>query len=106
MSFDPSGLSHVNVDALPSVQVGPGCHRRDLPSRDGVRCWVVDIEAGAAWPRVDEHDHAGEDIFVVAGELIEGEERLGRGTYLHFGPGSRHRPRSERGVRLFGFNLR
>jgi tRNA-Thr(GGU) m(6)t(6)A37 methyltransferase TsaA len=37
--------------------------------------------------------------------LIEGNERYGAGSYVLFGPHSSHRPRSERGVRLFGFNV-
>jgi len=39
------------------------------------------------------------------GELIEGEHRLGAGTYVVFGPNSDHWPRSETGVTLPGFNL-
>jgi hypothetical protein len=32
----------VDVDAAPEIQVGPGCVRRDLPSRNGVRIWIAD----------------------------------------------------------------
>ena len=98
-------LEAVRVDDLPPVEVGNGCYRRDLPSTAGVRVWVVDISAGAEWPHIDEHDAAGEELFVVSGELIEGDFRFGPGTYVFFKPGSSHRPRSEKGVRLFGFNL-
>jgi hypothetical protein len=59
---------------------------------------------GSQWPHVDFHD-AGEGVYVVSGELIEGEQRFGSGTYLCFAPGSSHQPRTERGVRLLGFNL-
>ena len=102
---EPVGLTAVDVDSIPAVTVGPGCVRRDLPSRDGMRVWVVDMAPGAEWPHVDAHDGSGEDVFVASGELIEGEQRLGPGTYLHFGPNSSHRPRTEQGVRLFGVNL-
>lgn len=104
MSFMPSGLQAIDVDALPTVDIGPGCTRIDLPSREGVRIWIVDMDPGSAWPHVDEHDANGEDVFVVSGEVIEGEDRLGPGTFLKFGEGG-HRPRTETGVRLFGLNM-
>ena len=102
---NPPRFVPVAVDAVEPVQVGPGCFRRDLPSIGGVRVWVVDIAPGSSWPHVDVHDATGEEFLVVNGELIEGDQRLGPGTYVLFGPHSRHRPRTERGVRLFGFNL-
>ena len=92
------------VDDVPPVEVGPGCTRRALPSTGDVRVWVVDIAAGHQWPHVDHHD-TGEEFLVVSGELIEEDRRLGPGTYVYFEPGSRHQPRTETGVRLFGFNL-
>jgi hypothetical protein len=70
-----------------------------------VRVWVVEMAPGSEWPRVDAHDRYGEDVFVVDGEVIEGTDRYGAGTYLHFGPDSSHQPRTETGVRLLGFNL-
>ena len=79
--------------------------RRDLSSTDDVRVWVVDMEPGGEWPHVDHHDENGEEFYVVSGEVIEGEQRFGAGTYVFFGPNSSHRPRTETGVRLFGFNL-
>ncbi len=98
--------AHCSVDQLDAVAVGEGCFRRDLPARNGVRIWVVDMAPGATWPRVDLHDEYGEDVFVVSGELIEGGRRLPAGSFLAFKPNSRHRPHTETGVRLFGFNLR
>jgi hypothetical protein len=93
------------VDAVPVVTVGPGCTRRDLQSNSGVRVWIVDIAPGAQWPHVDHHGALGEEVFVVSGEMIEGDRRYGAGQHLSYGPHSSHRPRSEIGVRLFGFNL-
>jgi ChrR Cupin-like domain len=98
-------LEAVRVADVAPIEVGPGCYRRDLPSTGGVRVWVVDISPGAEWPHFDQHDAAGEELYVVSGELIEGDLRFGPGTYIFFKPNSGHRPRSERGVRLFGFNL-
>ena len=99
----PEGLAGVAVEQLPVVEVGPGCTRRDLPALPGVRAWVVDMAPGSTWPHVDHHP-AGEAYYVVSGEVIEGERRFGAGSCVHFAPGSRHRPRSEHGVRLFGLN--
>jgi hypothetical protein len=98
-------LEAIRVDDVAPIEVGNGCYRRDLPSTAGVRVWVVDISPGGEWPQIDEHDAAGEELYVVSGELIEGNFRFGPGTYVFFKPGSSHRPRSEKGVRLFGFNL-
>ncbi|MCP3098649.1 cupin domain-containing protein [Myxococcus sp. K15C18031901] len=68
-----------------------------------MRVWVVDMAPGSRWPSVDVHD-TGEAVLVVSGELIEGEQRLGPGSYLFFSPTSQHQPRTEIGVRLFGIN--
>ena len=93
------------ADDVPRIDIGPGCWRRDLPGNDRVRVWIVDMAPGAQWPHVDHHDVNGEQVFVVSGELIEGERRFGPGHHLAFGSHSSHRPRTEIGVRLFGFNL-
>jgi hypothetical protein len=93
------------IDDVAPVEVGPGCFRRDLPSTRGVRVWVVDMKRGSKWPYDDVHDDSGEEVYVVSGELIEGDQRFGPGTYLFYGPRSVHRPRTESGVRFFGFNL-
>ncbi|QSQ12184.1 cupin domain-containing protein [Myxococcus landrumensis] len=93
----------VRVDDIEPLVIGPGCLRRDLPSTRDVRAWVVDMAPGSQWPWVDVHD-TGEEVFVVSGELIEGAQRLGPGSYLFFAPGSSHQPRTELGVRLFGIN--
>lgn len=105
MVFNPIGLEAIDSDSLPVVHIGEGCTRIDFPPRQGVRKWVVDMAPGAIWPHVDHHDEQGEDVFVVSGEVIEGEKRYGAGTFLNFAPNSSHRPRTDRGVRLFGFNL-
>lgn len=99
------GMDTVDVDHVAPIEIGPGCFRRDLPSRDGVRIWIVDMEPGSVWPHVDQHGRHGEDVYVVRGTMIDGGQSFGAGSYLKFAAHSRHRPRTETGVRLFGFNL-
>src|ERR1700744_5306756 len=108
LSITPRGCPNalmipLRIDEIAAVEVGSGCIRRDLPSLPNVRAWVVDMAPHSRWPHIDVHD-AGEGVFVVSGELIEGDHVYGPGAYLHFAPGSRHQPRTETGVRLFGFN--
>jgi dTDP-4-dehydrorhamnose 3,5-epimerase-like enzyme len=98
-------LQSMNIDEVAPLVIGPGCYRRDLPSTGAVRVWVVDIDPGSQWPYVDHHDENGEELYVIRGELIEGDRRFGPGTYVLFQPNSSHQPRTETGVRLFGFNL-
>jgi nitrous oxide reductase accessory protein NosL len=103
-AIDPGALQALTLDEAPAVEVGDGCTRRALPSVPGVRVWVLDMAPGASWPKIDHHD-TGESFYVISGEVIEGEARFGAGTYVSFAPDSRHRPRTETGVRLIGFNL-
>ncbi|HVU30368.1 MAG TPA: cupin domain-containing protein [Sphingomicrobium sp.] len=102
MTF-PSALRPEDVEP---VEIGPGCTRRDLPASAGIRAWIVDMEPGSQWPFEDVHGATGEQLWVVSGEIIEGNRRYGAGTYLSYGPNSSHRPRTESGVRLFGINVR
>jgi len=101
--MDPGRHQAVHIDAVPSLTVGPGCSRCDLPAPAGVRAWIVDMAPGSEWPQVDHHP-AGEGFYVVSGEVIEGDRRHGPGTWVAFAPGTAHRPRTEAGVRLLGFN--
>jgi hypothetical protein len=97
--------AHVAFDVgeVPAIEVGPGCLRRDLPGLPGIRAWVVDMAPGSEWPHVDHHQ-AGEGFYVISGEVIEGGARYRAGTYVSFAPDSGHRPRTDSGVRLLGFN--
>jgi len=101
----PELVQSVAIDSVEPIEVGPGCRLRMLPVAGPVEAWVSEIDAGCAWPEVDEHDAFGESYWVISGEIIEGDRRFGPGTYVAFGPHTRHRPRSETGVRVVGFNL-
>lgn len=98
-------ISAIDLERCSAVEVGPGCYRRDIAETEDVRIWAVDMRPGSEWPYVDMHDALGEHVFVIEGELIEGERRFPAGSYLQYGPHSSHRPRSEKGTTLLGFNL-
>src|SRR3546814_15715389 len=68
-----------------------------------MRAWIVEMTPGSEWPRVDEHP-TGEDVYVLEGEMIEGDRRFPAGSWLHFLPGSSHDPRTATGLRLLGFH--
>ena len=102
--FEPTGLSVFDVETVTPVLVGGGCTRRDLCSPAGVRIWIVDMEAGTEWTHVDHHED-GENVFLVSGEMFEGQDRYGPESYLNFEPVSNYRPRTGCGGRLFGLNL-
>ncbi|HJU25517.1 MAG TPA: cupin domain-containing protein [Rhodanobacteraceae bacterium] len=97
-------LTSLQVDSLPRLEVGPGCYRRDIPGLPGTRAWIVEIEPGCTWPFPDQHDAAGEIVLVMSGELIDGDQVFGPGSYITYGANSVHQPRSDTGVRLFGLN--
>jgi quercetin dioxygenase-like cupin family protein len=50
------------------------------------------------------HRHpGGEEYYVLDGELIDGPQRYGEGTFVWHPPGSVHRPRSELGATVLIF---
>ncbi|NEB40174.1 cupin domain-containing protein [Streptomyces sp. SID14515] len=94
----------VQVDDVEAHEVAPGILRRRLPGTEYARGWLIDFAAGTEWPEVDEH-RTEERYFVLSGEVIDGGERHGPGSYVVFAPGSEHRPRTETGARMLGISL-
>lgn len=97
-------IQAVRVDDIEAVEVAPGIIRRPLADTAHARGWMIDFAAGTEWPAVDHHD-GEERYFVLSGEVIEGDQRHGAGTYVVFAPGTSHRPRTDTGARLLGINL-
>ncbi|MFF3814747.1 amidase family protein [Streptomyces bacillaris] len=94
----------IHVEDVEPHEVAPGILRRKLPATSYARGWLIDFAAGTEWPEIDEHD-TEERYFVISGEVIDGGERHGPGTYVIFAPGSKHRPRTETGARMLGISL-
>ncbi|MEU6378201.1 cupin domain-containing protein [Streptomyces sp. NPDC046909] len=92
------------TDDVEPERVAPGILRRRLPRTAHARGWLIDFAPGTQWPDVDVHA-TEERYYVLSGEVIEGEERHGPGSYVVFAPGSSHRPRSEKGARMLGFTV-
>jgi hypothetical protein len=94
----------VHIDDITPDEVAPGILRRRLPRTDRARAWLIDFAPGTEWPEIDVHA-SEERYFVLSGEVIEGPERHGAGTYVVFAPGSSHRPRTETGARMLGITV-
>ncbi|MFG2146146.1 cupin domain-containing protein [Streptomyces sp. NPDC048696] len=92
------------IEDAEAVVIAPGIVQRRVGRTGHARGWLVDFEPGSEWPEVDFHT-TEERYYVLSGEVIEGEERHGAGTYVVFAPGSRHRPRSESGARMLGITV-
>ena len=97
-------MTAVQVDDIAPTEVTAGIVRRQLAHTQYARGWLIDFAPGTEWPAVDVHA-TEERYYVVSGEVIEGEERYGPGTYVVFAPGSRHRPRTETGARMVGITI-
>ena len=62
---------------------------------------LLRFDPGSSYPA---HRHpGGEEYHVLDGELVDGAERYGAGTYVWHPPGSVHRPRSESGATVLVF---
>ncbi|UED82842.1 cupin domain-containing protein [Streptomyces profundus] len=99
-----AGKTSLRVDDVEPLEVAPGILRRRLGRTPYASGWLIDFAPGTEWPEVDVHA-TEERYFVLSGEVIDGGERHGPGTYVVFEPGSRHRPRTELGARMLGLTV-
>ncbi|MFC7546952.1 cupin domain-containing protein [Plantactinospora sp. GCM10030261] len=103
MTEEIQGLSAVVVDEVGTQDVAAGITRRGLPG-GAVAARAFDFAAGATWPEVDNHS-ADELIYVVHGELLDNGARFPAGSFLHYQPGSSHRPAADVDTRILVFGL-
>jgi hypothetical protein len=92
------------VDEVEPAEVVPGIVRRRLTGTEHARGWLIDFAPGTEWPEVDINE-AEERYFILDGEILEGDERHGPGSYVTFLRGSRHRPRTVTGARMIGISI-
>ncbi len=93
-------VRHQDLDWQPYRQI-PGVLLAQLhfdPVKREASC-LLRAEAGVRYPL---HRHTKvEEIFMLEGDLIIGEEIYGRGDYIHSMPGSLHAPETRSGCMFF-----
>jgi quercetin dioxygenase-like cupin family protein len=104
MSTTPDLVHALHVDDVTPHEVAPGITRKTLTESAHVRAWLIEFGPGTTWPAVDHHE-TEERYYVLSGEVIDGGERYPAGTYVTLHAGSSHRPSSEAGATMLGFNL-
>lgn len=87
----------------PAKSPGPGIQITELWRAGVHRALRVDFEPGAQWPDLDLHIPGPEEVYVLAGDLVDGAHRLTAGTFAHYPAGTSHQPHSEGGCSLFVF---
>ena len=94
----------MNVDDLEPRWIEGGLTVRTIWSGgNGVRILAVDWPPGGQWPGLDVHQPGPEVVYVVSGDLIDGDAVLSPGDAAVYPAGSSHSPRSDSGCRLIVF---
>lgn len=86
----PWGCSHVRGVSFKTL-------RYNATEKQGAV--MVHMCAGTKYPHYD--SEAGQDVYVIDGELLLGEQAVKRGSYVWVPPGEDHAPRTEKGCVLF-----
>jgi len=92
----------VDAERLPwQVAPTPGVSYKSLrfDSESKAGAVLIHMTPGSAYPL--HQATAGEELFVVDGELICGQVHVGRGGYHYSPPGTEHAPRTEIGAVIF-----
>lgn len=98
------GVIGVNWRDVPATEICPGIRKRDLwRGAEGAKAQIVEIDAGATFPRLDVHSGA-EEIFVVSGVFGDGARDYAAGSFIHNPAGTSHVPQSRDGCVIFVFS--
>lgn len=90
------------IDWMPLKEPGiEGIYVKPLrfdPEQNRVPTFMLKLDPGASYPA---HNHpAGEEVFVLEGEVQLGRDYLSVGDYLYTAPGNRHSVKTEAGCVL------
>lgn len=86
----PWGCSHAHGVSFKTLRYDPQAKQGAV---------MVHMCAGTEYPHYD--SEAGQDVYVIDGELLLGDQVVSRGAYLWVPPGEDHAPRTEKGCVLF-----
>ena len=97
-----SGTDHVNIDTAAACWQ-PGPHPGwDMLALYGGGAEEIRLSRLAANTRLPKHQHrGGEEFLVLQGAIEDAFDRYGEGDWVRFPDGSRHRPFSPTGCRLY-----
>ena len=89
---------------VPAQDIFPGIRRRILwRGANGAKAQILEIDAGAKFPRLDVHAPGPEEVYVVSGIFNDGVHDYPAGAFIHNPAGSAHVPQSKEGCVLFVF---
>ena len=89
---------------VPAQDISPGIRRRILwRGANGAKAQILEIDAGAKFPRLDVHAPGPEEVYVVSGIFNDGVHNYPAGSFIHNPAGSAHVPQSKEGCVLFVF---
>ena len=98
------GYESVSAADVAPREVFEGVRVRTLwKGPTGAHANLLEMDAGASWPRRDIHEPGPEEVYVVSGVFNDGARDYPAGTFLHAPAGSWHVPQTPNGCTLFVF---
>ncbi|MBI3635286.1 MAG: cupin domain-containing protein [Candidatus Rokubacteria bacterium] len=86
------------------TEISSGIRKRALwQGSNGARAQILEIDAGAKFPRLDVHSPGPEEVYVVSGVFNDGVHDYPASSFVHNPAGSAHVPQSTDGCVLFVF---